>query len=184
MKEPQQNQGRPDFKTSMNVANALCTIHQRCIVVPFRNHWGKRALGLPCALAFVLMFFWVGFSQDPLMLGWFVAWCLFYVVRRIEAGRLSGQVHSHDDGCPINLGKNERLAKRFFEPLLIGLLGGGLRWFYIEQGWSPVGLPNFLLAGVVSLIVVEAFKKQIWERRIDDMNDARFEQESLLRDYQ
>jgi len=182
----QEQQKELTFKDKFNIAHNLCVIHQRGIVVISRNKWGKNALGLPCALAFVLMFLWAAFTQDPLMYCWLGLWCLCYLKRRAEAGRLSGQVHSFYDGWPCDgmlYCSSENIAKRVVEPILVGILGGILRWFYTEQGWSPAGLPNFLLLGVFTLPVVESVKQKVWERRLDAMKDARFEQESLAQDY-
>jgi hypothetical protein len=50
------------------------------------------------------------------------------------------------------------------------------------MGWPPYGLPSYLLAGCVSLPFVETVKQMIWERRIQSIADAKWEQEQLARD--
>lgn len=182
----QQQQKELTYKDKFNIAHALCVFHQRCIVVICRNQFGKNALGVTCACAFVLMLLWAAFSQDPFMYGWLGLWVLFYAKRRMEALRLVGQVHSYYDGWPFDAVRfcgSENVAKRFVEPVLVGILGGGLRWFYTEQGWAPAGLPNFLLLGVFTLPFVEWVKQKARERRIHAMSDARWEQESLVEEY-
>src|SRR5579859_4238801 len=173
-------------KDKFNIVFALCLFHQRCIVVICRNQWGRNALGVSCAWAFGLLFFWAAFSQDPFMYCWLVIWLLCYVKRRFEAGRIYDQVNSYYDGWPFDAVRfcgSENIAKRVIEPVLVGLLGGGLRWVYTEQGWSPAGLPNFLLLGVLTLSFVEWVKQRIHERRTQAMRDGRLEQEQLARDY-
>jgi hypothetical protein len=174
------------LKEHFNIAHALCVVHQRAIVVLSRDKWGKNALGFTCAFAFALQFAWAAFSQDTLMYLWLGIWCLCYAKRRGEAVKLAGRVHSYYDGWPCDAVRycgSERIAKRVVEPILVGILGGILRWYYTQQGWSPMGLPNFLLLGVLTLPFVEAVNQKVRERRIDAMSDARMEQEQLVQDY-
>lgn len=173
-------------KDKFNVIFALCVFHQRGVVMICRNHWGKNALGISCLWAFGLMFFWAALSQDPFMYCWLALWTLFYIKRRFEAARIYGQVNTWYDGWPfdaIRIGRTEYVAKRWVEPILVGILGWGLRWLYREQGWSPVGLPNFLILGVMTLPFVEWVKQRAYERRIDAMHDGRHEQEWMARVY-
>jgi len=72
--QQQENNIFDNWKRNFNITFALCAMHQRAIVVPFRNRWGVRALGVPCAWAFVLMAAWAIFSQDPFMWWWVGIW--------------------------------------------------------------------------------------------------------------
>jgi hypothetical protein len=44
------------------------------------------------------------------------------------------------------------------------------------------GLPYFFMLGLVTLPFVEKVKQLVWERRIQGINDARIEQEALVRE--
>jgi hypothetical protein len=173
------------WKEKVNIFYGLCNIYQRAIVVPIRKHWGINALGLPCFFAFLLQFFWSAFTQDPFMYGWLVLWTLCYLKRRGEAQKIRGQVQSYYDGFPgdANFWRcSEITAKRFLEPALVGALGAFLRWVYSENGWSPAGLPNFLLLGVIPLLLVAGVNQMMWERKIDAIRDAEIEGQSLARE--
>jgi hypothetical protein len=177
------------WKRNFNIAWWLCLIHQRGIVILLRNLWGVQALGTPCALALVVMFLWATFSRDPFMWGWLGVWVLVFLCRRWEAARLvkkGSRLHSQYDGFPvgsITLGRTEKAAKMIVEPLLIGGLGYGLYWIYGEQGWSPYGLPYFLLTGCFTLPFVELVKQTLWERRTQAMLDGRIENEAMMSDF-
>jgi hypothetical protein len=181
--QQQQNNTGDDWKQSFNIAYGVALIHQRGIVVLNRDRWGKNALGKHCALAFVLMFFWAGFTQDVFMYGWLALWCIAYFQRRIEASKLVGQVHTYSDGRANQKGSNEKMAKTVYEPIIVGIMGVVLRCIYIENGWPTGGLPTFLLVGCFTLPLVESVKQQAWDRKLDAMNDARIENEQLQQEY-
>lgn len=172
-----------DFRKHFNFAYSFCTAYQRALIVPFRNKWGTQALGLPCLFAIGLMMLWYIATADPGMLAWMGFWLFCQAMRRIEAVRIAGQVHSHYDGWPVNLGSNERVAKAFYEPILVGILGGILYWAYTINGLRPTGLPYFFLGGIVALPFVESVKQTLWERRLQGMADAKLEQEMLMEDF-
>ncbi len=184
----QQHDQQADSKRKFNVVYGLMLMHQRAIVLLSRDRWGKEALGKPCFLALVLMFLWATFSRDPFMWVWLAVWVCFLVKRRLESVRLatSGErTHSQYDGHPfaaLTFCRTENAAKLVGEPVLVGILGVVLCAVYQEVGLPVGGLPCFLLAGCVSLPFVEAVKKQIWERRIQGMQDARLEQEQMVRE--
>src|SRR5262249_507293 len=159
----------------INFIYNICSAYQRAIVIPVRNQWGINALGLPCLFAFLLQFAWAAFTRDTGMYVWLGFWTLCYLKRRGEAGRIRGQVNSYYDGWCINLGSNERLGKRFLEPALVGVFGAFLRWMYLENGWSPTGLPTFLLIGCVTLPFVASVNQMIHERKLDAIRDAEME---------
>lgn len=177
---PQQQQ--MTLKEKVNLVYNACDVHQRAIVVPLREGMGKNFLGFRCLLAFGLMILWTALTQDSWMLYWVVIWVFCLAWRSIEANHL--EVHTHSDGWCNGLGDNQRLAKGLFEPLLVGLCGLLLRAWYLENGWNPAGLPNFLLLGVFTLSFVQRANVIMYERKIDVMNDARMEQEDIARESQ
>jgi hypothetical protein len=185
----QQRDDAMNWKRNFNIAWWLCLMHQRGLILFMRKGFGVRALGVPCALAFVLMFLWATFSRDPFMWLWMGMWLLCQVKRRAESLKLArsgAMIHSQYDGWPfdaVRFAGSEKAAKLVVEPILVGILGGLLYWIYGEQGWSPYGLPYFVLAGCFSLPLVEAVKQTIWERRTQAMVDARLEQEEVMRDF-
>jgi hypothetical protein len=183
----QQQQQELTFKEKFNFAYSLCVYHQRCLVVICRDRWGKNALGFPSALGLLMMVIWYMLSQDPFMLAWTGAWCIYQLKRRGEAVKLTGQVPSYSDGRCIDgdrFGMSEKTAKTVLEPIMFGLLGGFLYWVYDVNGWSVRGLPAFLLLGIFTLPAVEWAKQAAWERKLDALADSRMESESLMRDYQ
>jgi len=186
---PQQQQEGNDFKRNFNIAFSFLVMHQRALTIPMRNRYGLQALGVPCALAVVLMALWAAFSYDPFMWLWLGIWLLFFVKRRLESLRLNWngvRVHSQYDGFPfdaIRLGRTENVAKLVVEPILIGILGSLVYWLYAQAHMSPYGLPYFLLAGVFTLPFVEMAKQTIWQKRTQAMLDARLEQEQTMRSF-
>ena len=178
-----------EWKRNFNVAYNILLIHQRAVVVPLRMAWGPQALGVPCALALVLMVVWAAFSRDPLLWGWIALWLTCFVSRRAETLWLwatGARLHGGYDGHPfvaIRLGRTENAAKLVVEPLLVGGLGGAAYWWYGRFHFSPYGLPYFLLAGCASLPFVELVKQTIWKRRSQATLDARLEQEASMREF-
>lgn len=179
----QENDISKDWKRNINIAFSLMTMHQRALVVPVRRHFGTQALAFPCLFALGLIMLWYVATADPRMLAYMGFWLLFLVVRRIEAVKIAGQVHSHYDGMPINLGSDERKAKMYYEPLCVGILGGIFFWIYTENGLRTTGLPSFLMAGIVSLPFVEGVKQTLWQRRIQGMRDAQLDQEMVMEEF-
>jgi hypothetical protein len=179
----QQQQGKDDWKRNFNIAYSLFLWHSRALLVPFRRNWGAQALGFPSLFALGLMLLWWMATHDNFMLLWIGFWLLMQLKRRIEAVRLSGQVHSQYDGLPMILRSKERFAKLFLEPLLIGIIGWKLFDFYTENGWRPTGLPYFFLTGIVSLPFVELVHRTIWNRKLQSMSDARIEGKALMHEY-
>ena len=176
------------YKRNFNIICLLMIIHQRGIVVIGRNRWGKEAIALPNALAFVMMILWASLTQDNCMWYWIAFWLLCHLRRRVESARLAKSgimIHSQYDGWPydaIRFCRTERQAKLIVEPILTGILGGMLWWIYTQNGLQVAGLPYYLLAGCVSLPFVESIKQQVQERRMQSMVDARIESEQMVRD--
>jgi hypothetical protein len=187
MQQQEQHSMVENWRRNFNIAYSLLLIHQRGIIIPMRERFGKDVFGFHCVLALVLMCLWAAFSKDMFMWLWIGLWVLYLAKRRDEAARLAkdGKTHSQYDGWPaeaIKLGRTEKAAKLVVEPVLVGIVGGILFWIYQEAGLPVYGLPYFFLAGVFTLPFVERVKQIIWERRVQGMTDARIEQEALVRD--
>ena len=191
MHQQQQNDPNDPFewKRNFNIAYNILLIHQRAVVVPLRMAWGPQALGVPCALALVLMVVWATFSRDPLMWGWIALWLTCFVSRRAETLWLwatGARLHGGYDGHPfvaIRLGRTENAAKLVVEPLLVGGIGRRgvlvvrpLPFFALRAALFPAG-------GLRSLPFVELVKQTIWKRRSQATLDARLEQEASMREF-
>lgn len=176
-----QQQKEMGFKEKFNICHFLMVIHQRGLTIMCRSYWGKEALGLPCLLALILMFLWYVFTADSLMLLWMALWFAVYLTRKMQAIKVAGKVHSQYDGFPdvMRFVKNEKIAKLVVEPLLFGSLGLFALQYYEDMGWSPTGLPYFLLSGTFTLPFVALVNVAIWERQIQAIQDAKLEQEAL-----
>jgi hypothetical protein len=176
------------WKRNFNITFSLMLMHQRALTVPMRSYYGIQGLGTPCFFALVMMFLWTIFTQDNLMWVWMGIWIVCFIQRRWQSVRLyrkGYRIHTQYDGFPfdtIRFGRTEKACKLVVEPLLIGILGGIAYWYYGEQGWSPYGLPYFLLSGVFSLPFIELVKQTIWEKQIRALNDARIEQEMVVKE--
>jgi hypothetical protein len=186
MVQQQQDDLLTRYKRNLNVTFNLCVIWQRALVIPLRNRFGVEALGLPCFLALILLFLWSGFSGDIFMWVYTGIWFVFFAHRRVQSLRMQQQVNSQYDGWPVDAIKicnGENMAKLVIEPVMVGFAGAFALWFYDQQGWRPTGLPYFLICGAMVLVFVEMAKQTAWKRRIRGMNDARMEQEQMVREF-
>ena len=178
------------MKESFNILFALLCIHKTALVVPFRNRWGVEAMGTPCLWAFGLLIVYASFSLDPFMWLWVAAWVICQIRNRIGAARLAAKgirTHSHYDGWPVSAFRipfirNEVTAKMVVEPLMVMCLGLGC-WWIAEGLNSPPGLARFLLWGGFTLPAVETIKQARYARRLRMLDDARMEQEGMMREY-
>lgn len=174
------------YKEKYNIVVFFCVVFQRCIIVVSRKRFGLQALGKECAFAFFLMLAWAAIVRDVFMYAWLVIWCVCMAKRRNDATKAfqNGEdVHSWSDGETINLGKDEKMAKLYYEPICTFILGVFLYWLYEQNGWPTRGLPCFLFWGAITMRVVESVKQKAQERRMMAVSDARLEQESLVREY-
>jgi hypothetical protein len=176
-----------NLKRNSNIMQWICMIHQRGIIVPMRENFGKEAL-MPCAFSLVVMCLWAAFTKDAFMWFWIALWLVALVKRRTESAKMvaSGvRVHSYYDGWPkeaVKIGKTEKTAKLVVEPAFVVLLGTVLYYAYQEFGLPVAGLPSFFLCGIITLPFVEMVKQRIWEKRMDALSDARLEQEAMVRE--
>jgi hypothetical protein len=186
----EQRKDFPKKEDAFNVLMFFCAIHQRAVIVPFRIRYGAEGLGLPALWALVLMFFWWGFSADPLMLGWMCLWFAAVVVRRIESLRLSRKgekVYSFYDGRPymamkVPGVKTESIAKMVVEPLFLFTVGLIYYFMAKDMGWRQ-GFSYFMMLSIFTLPFLEGVRQTVWKRRVQAMSDARIEQEGLMRDF-
>jgi hypothetical protein len=176
-------------KDSINAAVWVLAVLSRCFTVVMRNKFGKEALAFPCFFALLLMLGWAALSSDRLMWAWIVLWLLCFAARRVEQvkGEMKGaRIHSQDDGVPMDGMKwvnNPQKAKMIVEPIILGVISFFLYKFYAIAHWKTYGLPFFFAAGCFSVPALEGFKQMIWKKRVQDILDARIEQEAVMRDY-
>lgn len=186
--QQQQDDFMTRYKRNFNIAYSVLLIHQRAIIIPIRERFGKEILGLPCALSLALMCGWAALSRDVFMWVWVAIWIVSLAKRKNESAQLAQKgvvIHSRYDGWPteaIKYGRTEKIAKLVVEPIIVGVLGAVLFLIYQGAGLPIYGLPYFFLIGVASLVFEEKFKQLTWERRIQGVQDARIEQEALMRD--
>jgi hypothetical protein len=186
--QQQQEDFMTRYKRNFNIAYNLMLVHQRAIIIPMRERYGKEVFGSPCALAFLLMCAWAALSMDAFMWLWVGVWLFYLARRKDEAVRLANsgaRIHSQYDGWPLDAnryGCSENVAKLVVEPVLVGAVGIVLFMIYQEAGLPVYGLPYFFMLGLVTLPFVEKVKQLVWERRIQGINDARIEQEALVRE--
>ncbi|HEY7328617.1 MAG TPA: hypothetical protein VH592_13315 [Gemmataceae bacterium] len=183
----QQHDITQEWKRNFNIAYTLGVIYQRAFTVVTRSHFGSQALGMPTFLALVFMGLFYVATADSFMLIWIAAWLICLVKRRAESINCAAHIPSQYDGVPrdaMMFTKSERIARMVVEPLMIGLIGLGLKWVYEECGWSPAGLPWFFINGMFALAFVEVVGKSVWDRKIQAIRDAKLEQQSLMEDYQ
>jgi hypothetical protein len=186
--QQQQNDMMENMKRNFNIAHFFLLIHQRGLIIPLRNRFGVEAFGIHTLFALVMMVLWASFAHDEWMLWYVGIWLLFLAHRRMQSLRLARteRRQSQYDGFPmdaIKFCKDEHKAKLIVEPIIVGLIGYGLLWYYQQQGWDYRGLPYFFLFGVFSLPMVEGIKQTGWKRRVQSMADARLEQEAAMRDF-
>jgi hypothetical protein len=186
----QQQQNDPmNWKRNFNILAWFCLVHGRALTLLIRSRNGKDSLGVPCALALVMMFLWATFTQDTLIWVWMAVWFFFLIVRRVETvwlTRRGERIHSQYDGWPgpaYWFCRSERIAKLIIEPTLFAIVGALLYGSYEQAGLSPRGMPWFLLAGMFTLPFVECVKQTIQERCTQGMLDARIEQEAMMDEF-
>ena len=181
----QQLEEKMTWGQKFNLAWAFANVHDRALMVPFREGWGVDAIGFPSLFAFFLILLWALFSQDILMLFWLALWVPSQLYRRWQAGRLArkGQMHSWSTGYCKGLVKffGVRLAKKN-EPLYMGAIGGLVYWFYDQLGW-PQGISYFFGLGMFTIPFCEWVNATIWERRTRAMVNSRLDNQAMVRAY-
>lgn len=182
-----QQQKELTYREKFNIVVFFLVVVQRAIVIITRKRFGRQAIGKECAFGFFLIWVWAVLSRDVMMYGWLAIWCACLIGRWMEATkafRNSEQRYSYSDGETVNLGKNERLAKQWYEPLCIAILGMMAFWYYEENDLPVRGLPLFLFCGAMCIRVVESIKIKVSERRMMTITDGKMQQEWMVREHQ
>jgi hypothetical protein len=181
-------QKREELATKKDAFTALMMFlraHQLALTLPFRKYYGAEALGFPGLWAFVLIVGWAAVSRDPLMWVWLAIWLVTLVVRRVETMKLVRQgkrLHTMHDGTPYSVlrGWDERVARMVIEPVVIFVMGLGLRFIAVDFRMPLKGLSLFLMLGIFTLPTLEIIRGQLMRKRVQAMGDARIEQEVLM----
>jgi hypothetical protein len=161
-----------------NVIYFLAEVHAACFTPLLRSGFGRDGLGMAGAFAFVAIGLWAAFAQSYAILAYLWVWLAFVIYRRIETWRLAAKgwrIHSRWQGDPWTaswLIKNDEKARRL--ELCVVLFAA------IAAAPFDEGLASFLLAGMVSLAVVEGVRQQILYRRRIERENAVIEAESYM----
>jgi hypothetical protein len=172
-------------KDAFSVLMMFLTAHQRALTVPLRKFYGAEALGFPGVYAAVLMVGWAAVSRDPLMWAWLAVWLACLVARRIETMKLVRQgkpPHTMYDGVPYSVlrGWDEKVARMVIEPVVMFVMGLGLRFIAVDFRLPVKGLSLFLMLGIFTLPTLEIIRGTVMKKRVQAMGDARIEQEVLI----
>jgi hypothetical protein len=179
MKQQQQSK-ELSYEDKFNLVIFFCVAMQRCVTIISRKGQGLQALGKQCAIAFFIMLAWASISHDMLMYGYVAVWCVCMAKRRAEARKAFDKGedrHSWSEGQTQNLGKNEAMARLWYEPACVVILACFALWIYQENAWPVKGLPCFLFLAALCMRVVESFSVKVQERRMMARNDAKLQGE-------
>lgn len=164
----------PERKSDpLGILYALCNIHCTTFTVFLHYGFGSEALGFPGLGALVLIF--VCMAADPLMLLWLMAFLVALVIQRIVTWRLLArgvELHSMDGGLPL-LMKLLPFIKMRDTALVMEVLmcfGGGVALLSVSDF---VG--KFVIVAGISLILREAIRNSICNRRVQRMRDQEME---------
>jgi hypothetical protein len=181
-----QQQQELTYQDKFNLVMLGCVSVQRGITIISRKRFGLQSLGKECAICFFLILAWASVSHDEFMYGYLAVWCVCLAKRRNEARKAfdNGEpIHSWSDGETVNLGTDERMARLWYEPACVMILGAFLLWLYPQNGWPVKGLPYFLFLAAICMRVVESFRVKVQERRMMAMNDAKLQQEWMVSEH-
>ena len=181
-----QNQKQQEFgmRESCNLLYALAKIHAMSFWPIIRRDFGTDALGRPAGFALVLMLLVGGLGRIPEMFPYVGLWLFMLLYQRSRTMKLvkQGTVwHSLYEGYPaVALGfrfvRSEAKAKQFIEPMLCLAVGVALTDF-------SQGLGIFVMAGCVSMAIVDGINREIDRKRLAAMRDAEIEQRWLVARY-
>lgn len=149
----------------VNVVFSIASIHAACITPFLRSRFGSHAFaGYP--LAALLMFFYAGFANCPLLAWYILPWMAMIAFRRITSDR---NQHSRYQGYPWVFARlaNE-YAARVAEVFIC---------FFAALFLSTVSEPlaAFVMAEIVSLLIVLATEQATLQARKRAMRDAQIE---------
>lgn len=175
------------LKRLFNIVYAVLIVYQRAIIVPMRTHYGREFFW-PCVFSLLLMCCWVAVSHDEYMRIWIGFWLLAVFARLVQTHRLLARgerIHSRFAGIPteaLKYSSTERTAKQYAEPILVGLLGAAMLLFYKAVELPSLGLPYFFLLGAPVLFFAEGINHNIWDRQLQEMQNARIEQAGMVQE--
>jgi hypothetical protein len=150
----------------VNIVFTLMSIHTACITPFIRSRFGSRAFAA-YPFAALLMFFYAGFANCPLLAWYILPWMLMIAYRRVTASRT---VHSRYQGRPwvgMMLGANEYVG-RVFEIFICVFAA-------IFAARVSERLATFVLLEIPSLLIVLATETATLQARKAAMRDAQIE---------
>lgn len=177
-----QNQQENKFgmREGFNLLYALCKIHAYCFWPILRRDFGTNGLGFPAFFAMFLILLVGALGRIPEMFPYLGVWLLALACQRIRTFWLvrHGAVwHSRYEGYPwlalcfLRDGKESK-ARLLVEPVLCLLIGVALYQFYPRLG-------GFVMAGFLSMTMLEVINRELDRRRLAAMRDAEIEQRWL-----
>jgi hypothetical protein len=172
------------MKDSFNLFYAAAKVHAYCFFPFIRRDFGSDALGLPAFLAMLLMLMVGGLGRVPDMFTYLCFWFGALIIQRTKTAELvrRGVIrHSRYEGDPwlafcIPFVHKTSIAKGLIEPVLCLAAGAALETVSHELG-------VFVMAGAVSLAVVEGIHRELNRKRLTAMRDAEIEQRWLAARY-
>ena len=180
----QQQQQEWGHKDSFNLMFVLANASATCLTVFTRHSFGVEALGLNGLLALGMILAVAGFGNSPAMLIFLICWLCALVCQRVKTMKLVRQGakwHSRYQGWPwvgVIFTRNERAARCTVEPLLCLAVGFALRCL-ADAYHQSLTLPDFIMLGALSISLREGIQAAVRRKRIQAIEDARFEQEDL-----
>jgi hypothetical protein len=181
-----QNQQEQKFgmRESFNLFYAVAKVHAMCFWPIIRCDFGTEGLGFAAFFAMILMLAVGALSRTPELFPYLGFWVVAVLCQRARTLRLVKQGlvgHSRYEGTPwlalrIPRMRTEARAKRLGEPVLCLLAGVAL------YPLSP-GLGLFVMAGFLSLTVVDSIHRELERKRLAAMRDAEIEQKWLAARY-
>ncbi|HEY2837675.1 MAG TPA: hypothetical protein VGJ26_00890, partial [Pirellulales bacterium] len=144
-----------------------------CFTPFLRRNFGRGALGINAAIAFVIIMFYRLAHPESHMLGEFqLLWMAFVVMQWFRTAWLTKKgiaIHSRCDGYPW-LGYALPFVKQ--EPLARVIEFLGLLFFGVSLGRIDMPLSAFLVFGSLALLVKGGIDSEIDRKRLQAMRDA------------
>jgi hypothetical protein len=178
----QQQQQKWGLQESTNLLTVITNVMSMTVLSFARHSFGKDTLGWPAFGAFIIIMVVASFSASQAMWVYFGVWIISLCWQKSYTNKLMRQgtvIHSRSPGFPALGAKftkgNVMQAAMFVEPFLCGLLG----YMFYDLGERAIGV--FLICATASLIFQNTTQRMLDERRVQEMINARIEQEWLSR---
>lgn len=176
----QQQQQQWGLRETTNLLTAATNVLSMAVLPFIRHSFGKDALGWPTFGAFIIIMVVACFSASQAMWLYFGLWIIALCWQKNYTKKLLRQgavVHSRSPGFPslgVKFTKgNVKQAVMFVEPFLSGFFG----YMFYDLGEHVLG--GFLMCAAASLIFQHTTQRMLDERRVQEMINARIEQEWL-----